>query len=72
MTIQAFKLGMTNRVWILLGWYATNWYKAVDNDIDCTVEEMIQFVENSYYLGTETQHLQDLSSEKTIADIVSG
>ncbi|XP_072048870.1 gamma-aminobutyric acid type B receptor subunit 1-like [Amphiura filiformis] len=69
---EAYKQGMTGHVWILLGWYATDWYKAVDNNIDCTVEEMIQFVENSYYLGTETQHLEDLTSEKkTIANITS-
>ena len=64
---------MTGNVWLTLGWYSTNWWKAKDDNIDCTVEQMSEFVENSYYIGTETQHLEDLlaSEKRTIANIVS-
>lgn len=32
-------------VWFLIGWYADNWFKIQDNNINCTVQNMTEAVE---------------------------
>ncbi|XP_072406250.1 LOW QUALITY PROTEIN: gamma-aminobutyric acid type B receptor subunit 1 [Chiloscyllium punctatum] len=38
-------------VWFLIGWYADNWFKIQDNNINCTVQQMTEAVEG--HLTTE-------------------
>ncbi|XP_072031852.1 gamma-aminobutyric acid type B receptor subunit 2-like [Amphiura filiformis] len=66
---EAYKQGLTgdDYVWLLIGWYAHEWWAADDDYIDCTVEEMTEAVLSSMYISTEPLQL----STKT-EPIVSG
>lgn len=39
---EAYKNGLYGRkvVWLIIGWYANDWYRVEDNSVNCTVTEM--------------------------------
>ncbi|XP_041469544.1 uncharacterized protein LOC121419238 isoform X1 [Lytechinus variegatus] len=56
---EAYKQGLTGEgyVWFLIGWYSDGWYQVQDSDVTCTISQMKEAVEGSYYIATESLQL---------------
>ena len=55
--------------WLIPGWYPHNWYAEEDDDVDCTVDELINVVESSMYISTQ-ERLLGQRDAMTVAGIV--
>ena len=56
-------------IWMLVGWYEKKWWEMEDEFVPCSLEEMREAVENSYYISTESLQI-GTSPELTVANIV--
>eukprot|EP00057_Strongylocentrotus_purpuratus_P017879 XP_011672353.1 PREDICTED: uncharacterized protein LOC105442179 [Strongylocentrotus purpuratus] len=56
---EAYKQGLTGEgfVWFMIGWYSDGWYQVPDPDVTCTISQMKEAVEGSYYIATESLQL---------------
>eukprot|EP00057_Strongylocentrotus_purpuratus_P015220 XP_011669694.1 PREDICTED: gamma-aminobutyric acid type B receptor subunit 1-like [Strongylocentrotus purpuratus] len=69
---EAYKQGLTGEgfVWFMIGWYSDGWYQVPDPDVTCTISQMKEAVEGSYYIATESLQLSP-SKEAGITGLVS-
>ncbi|KAJ8044810.1 Gamma-aminobutyric acid type B receptor subunit 1 [Holothuria leucospilota] len=69
--IRIHKLEMHGKgyIWFLPGWYGKDWYKAVEDGEDCTVDEITQILESSNYIAIQERVLADVET-MTVAGIV--
>ncbi|KAJ8044805.1 Gamma-aminobutyric acid type B receptor subunit 1 [Holothuria leucospilota] len=70
---EVYKLGMYGEgySWLIPGWYPLNWYTVKDDDLDCTINELIEVVESSMYIGTQERLLGERDA-MTVAGITPG
>lgn len=54
----------------MIGWYSDGWYQVPDPDVTCTISQMKEAVEGSYYIATESLQLSP-SKEAGITGLVS-
>ena len=53
-----------------VGWYARQWWEIPDDVVTCSLEELRDAVESSYYISTESLQF-GTSPDLTVANIVS-
>ena len=59
--VQAYKMGFygPHIIWVLPGWYDTLWFERFPENHDCTTDQLLETIQDSFYLDNSWTNLAD-------------